>query len=154
MCRWLNRWEGLAMRPGGDEGWEVTLPRWQLWQSRHQAATWDARPGQTKWLEISLLVALIPGCARLCTASKMGHRKTAGTRGLKTPEEVSTRMGEPWREISETRWAGDDLARWQSGQAGCAAASAPRSTGDGEGSGLAVAGGTEDPEGTFTSVDP
>jgi hypothetical protein len=75
MCRWLKRWVGLAMRPGGDDGWEVTLPRWQLWQSRHQAATWDARPGHMKRLDISLFIALMPGCARLCTASKMGRRK-------------------------------------------------------------------------------
>jgi hypothetical protein len=33
-------------------------------------------------------------------------------------EEVSTKMGEPCSEISETRRDGDDLARWQSGQAG------------------------------------
>ncbi len=116
MCRWLKRWVGLAMCPGGDDGWDVTFPRWQLWQSRHQAATWDAKPGHTKRLEISLLVALMPGCARLCTASKMGWRKTSGTMGLKTPEEASTKMGEPCSEISETR--SDDLARWQSGQAG------------------------------------
>jgi hypothetical protein len=95
MCRWLNRWERLVMRPSGNDGWEVNFPHWQLWQSRHQAATWDARPDHTKRLEISLLVALMAGCARLCTASKMGRQKTAGTRALKTPEEVSTRMGEP-----------------------------------------------------------
>jgi hypothetical protein len=29
----------LAMRPGGDTGWEVTLARWHCWQSLHQAAT-------------------------------------------------------------------------------------------------------------------
>ncbi len=103
---WLNRWMGLAMSPGCETGWEVTLARWQGWQSRHQAATCDASPGQTKWLEISRCVALIPGCARLCTALKMGRQKAAGTRGLKTPEEVSTRMIEPCREIADTRRAG------------------------------------------------
>ncbi len=142
------------MCPGGDDGWDDTFPRWQLWQSWHQAATWDAKPGHTKRLEISLFVALMPGCARLCTASKMGWRKVSGMMGLKTREEVSTKMGEPSSEISATRRIGDDLARWQSGQSGWAAASAARSTGDGEGGDLAVAGGTEDPEGIFTLVDP
>jgi hypothetical protein len=49
---------------------------------------------------------------------KMERRKTSGTMGLKTPEEVSTKMGEPCSEISDTQRDGDDLARWQSGQAG------------------------------------
>jgi hypothetical protein len=35
------------------------------WQSLHQAATWEAKHGQTKRLEINRLVALIPGCVRL-----------------------------------------------------------------------------------------
>jgi hypothetical protein len=43
----LNRWMELAMRPGNETGWEVTLTRWQSWQSRHQAATCEAKPGQT-----------------------------------------------------------------------------------------------------------
>jgi hypothetical protein len=149
---WLNRWMGLAMRPGGKTSWEVSLARWHDWQSRHQAATCEASPGQTKRLKISRLVALMPGCARLCTASKMARRKAAGMRGLKTPEEVSTRMVEPCMDTADTRRAGEELACWQSGQVGCAAASAARSPGEGEGGGPAV--GTEDPGGTFTSVDP
>ncbi len=75
-------------------------------------------------------------------------------RGLKTPEEVSTRMVAPFMDTAETRRAGEELARWQSGQAGCAAASATRSTGGDDGDGPAAAWGTEDPEGAFTSVDP
>ncbi len=140
---------------GGETGWEVTLARWHCWQSLHQAATWEAKPGQTKRLEISRLVALMPGCARLCTASKIGRRKAAGTRGLKTPDEVSTSMVAPCMETADTRRAAEELARWQSGQAGCAAASVARSTGEEEGGGPATAGGgTEDPEGALTSVDP
>ncbi len=41
----------------------------------------------------------------------------------------------------------------QSGQDDCAAARAAKSTGGDRGSGPALAGGTEDPEGAFTSVD-
>jgi hypothetical protein len=85
----------------------------------------------------------------------MGRRKLSGTRGLNTPDEVSTKIGEPCSDISATRRAGDDLARWQSGQEGWAAASAARSTGDGKGGDPAVGGEPpEDPEGAFTSVDP
>jgi hypothetical protein len=57
-------------------------------------------------------------------------------------------------ETADTLRAVEELARWQSGQAGWAAASAARSTGGEDGDDPAVAGGTEDPEGTFTSVDP
>jgi hypothetical protein len=96
----------------------------------------------------------MPGCARLCTASKIWRRKAAGTRGLKTPEEVSTRMVVPFKDTADIRRAEEELARWQSGQAGCAAASATRSTGGDGGDGPAVAGGTEDPEGAFTPVNP
>jgi hypothetical protein len=74
--------------------------------------------------------------------------------GPEDPDEVSTSMVSPFMETAATRRAGEELARWQSGQAGCAAASATRSTGGDEGDGSAVAGGTEDPEGAFTSVNP
>jgi hypothetical protein len=55
---------------------------------------------------------------------------------------------------SDTRSAEDQLARWQSGQVACATASAARSTGEGGEDDPAMAGGTEDPVGSFTSVDP
>jgi hypothetical protein len=74
----------------------------------------------------------MPGWARPWTASKIGRRKPAGTRGLNTPEEVSTRMGRPFIDTSATRREEEELARWQSGQVDCAAANAARSTG-GEG---------------------
>ncbi len=86
-------------------------------------------------------------------ASKIGRRKAAGTSGLKTPEEVSTRMGTPCMEISETRSAEEVYAHWQFGQAGCAAASAAKSTGGGGQESSAVAAGTRDLEGAFTPVD-
>jgi hypothetical protein len=50
-------------------------------------------------------------------AAKMGRRKLAGTSGLNTPEEVSTRMVNPSIEILDTRREGEEQARWQSGQA-------------------------------------
>ncbi len=83
-----------------------------------------------------------------------GAAKGDGNQGPEDPEEVSTSMVAPCKDIADTRRAEEELARWQSGQAGCAAARAARSTGVGEGGGPAVAGGTEDPEGAFTSVDP
>ncbi len=135
---------------GGDTGELDALARWQ---SRHHAATWEARPGQRKRLEINRLEALMPGWARPWMASKMGGQKLAGTSGLKTPEEVSTRMGKPSIEISETRSEGEELAHWQSGQAGCAAANAAKSTGGDGWLNPAVAAGTGDPKGAFTPVD-
>jgi hypothetical protein len=95
----------------------------------------------------------MPGWARPWMASKIGQRKLAGTSGLKTPEDVSTRMDRPFIDTSETRREEEELARWQSGQAVCAAASAARSTG-GEGwRSPAAAAGTGDPEGAFIPVD-
>jgi hypothetical protein len=43
-----------------------------------------------KQLSMSLLEARLPGWAKQWMASKMGRRKTAGTRGQKMPAEVST----------------------------------------------------------------
>jgi hypothetical protein len=95
----------------------------------------------------------MPGWARPWMASKIGRQKLAGTSGLKTPEDVSTRIDRPFIDTSETRREEEELARWQSGQAGCAAANAARSTG-GEGwRSPAVAAGTGDPEGAFIPVD-
>jgi hypothetical protein len=144
---------GLTMCMGGDAGELDALARWQSWQSRHHAATWEARPGQRKRLEINRLEALMPGWARLWMASKKGRRKLAGTSGLKTPEEVSTRMGKPFINTSDTRSEGEELARWQSGQAGYAAANAAKSTGGDGWLNLVVAAWTGDPEGAFTPVD-
>jgi hypothetical protein len=56
-------------------------------------------------------------------------------------------------EISDTRSAEEECAFWQSGQLGCAAASAAKSTGGGGQEGLAVAVGTGDLEGSFTPVN-
>ncbi len=56
-------------------------------------------------------------------------------------------------EISDTRSAEEECALWPSGQLGCAAASAAKSTGGGGQEGLAVAVGTGDPEGSFTPVN-
>jgi hypothetical protein len=50
-------------------------------------------------------------------ASKIERRKLAGTSGLNTPEDVSTRMENPFIEIFDTRREGDEQAHWQSGQA-------------------------------------
>jgi hypothetical protein len=95
----------------------------------------------------------MPGWARPWMVSKIGRRNLSGTSGLNTPDEVSTRMCMPFIDTSETRRVEEELARWQSGQAGCAAASAARSTG-GEGwRSSAVAAGTGDPGGAFTPVD-
>ncbi len=87
----------------------------------------------------------MPGWARPWMASKIGRRKVAGTSGLNTPEEVSTRIGRPFSDTSDTRREKEELARWQSGQAACAAASAARSTGEEEWRLSAVAAGTGDP---------
>jgi hypothetical protein len=70
------------------------------------------------------------------------------------PEEVSTRIGESCKDTSDTQSAEDELVRWQSGQAACATASANKFTGEGDKDDLAMAGGTEDSEGTFTPFDP
>ncbi len=59
----------------------------------------------------------MPGCARPWMASKIERRKLAGTSGLNTPEDVSTRMENPFIEIFDTRREGDEQAHWQSGQA-------------------------------------
>ncbi len=59
-------------------------------------------------------------------------------------------MDRPFIDTSDTRREEEELARWQSGQAGCAAA---KSTG-GEGwLSLAAAAGTGDPEGAFIPVN-
>jgi hypothetical protein len=60
------------------------------------------RQGQTKWLAIKRLVALIPGWARLWMASKMGRLKLAGTRGRNTPDRVSTIMDVPCNSTTAT----------------------------------------------------
>jgi hypothetical protein len=62
-------------------------------------------------------------------------------------------MGTPCMEIFDTRSAEEECAFWQSGQAGCAAASAAKSTGSGGQEDPAVAAGTGDPEGFFTLVN-
>jgi hypothetical protein len=54
----------------------------------------------------------MPGCAKLCMASKIGWRKAVGISSLNTPEEVSTRRGEPCSVTSDTQSAEDKLARW------------------------------------------
>ncbi len=96
----------------------------------------------------------MPGWARPWMASKIDRRNLSGTSGRNTPDEVSTRMGMPFIDTSETRRDEEELAHWQSGQAGCAAANAARSTG-GEGwRSPAGAAGTGDPVGTFIPVDP
>ncbi len=75
----------------GDEGGCLeALALWQGRQSRHHAATWEARPVQTKRLAMRRLEARIPGWARQWMASKMGRRNAAGTRGRKMPADVST----------------------------------------------------------------
>ena len=119
------------MGTGAAAGCLVTLALWQSWQSLHQAATCEDRQGQTKRLEMRRRVALMPGWARLWTASKMGRRKATGTSGLKTPEEVSTSIGQPSRETVETRREEENGARLQSGHPGWAAANAAKSTGGG-----------------------
>jgi hypothetical protein len=69
---------------------------------------------------------------------------------------LSTRMGDPFIDISDTQSAEDELARWQSGQESCAAASAAKSTGGGGWLGPAMAAGTGDPEGAlpWSTCDP
>jgi hypothetical protein len=66
---------------------------------------------------------------------------------------LSTRMGDPFIDISDTRSAEDELARWQSGQESCAAA---KSTGGGGRLGPAMVAGTGDPEGALprSTCDP
>jgi hypothetical protein len=49
-------------------------------------------------------------------AAKMGRRKLAGTSGLNTPEEVSTKMVNSFIEIFDTRREGEEQAHWQSEQ--------------------------------------
>jgi hypothetical protein len=44
-------------------------------------------------------------------ASKTGRRKLAGTSGLKTPEDVSTKMVNPSIETFDTRREGEEQAR-------------------------------------------
>ncbi len=78
-------------------------------------------------------------------ASKIVRRKVAGTSGLNTPEDVSTRMGRLFIDTSETRREEEELARWQYGQVACAVASAARSTGEEGWRRSAVAAGTGDP---------
>ncbi len=87
----------------------------------------------------------MPGWARPWMASKIGRRKVADTSGLNTPEDVSTRIGRPFRDTSDTRREEEELARWQSVQAACAVASAARSTGEEGWLRSAVAAGTGDP---------
>jgi hypothetical protein len=93
----------------------------------------------------------------------MGRRNTAGTRGRKTPDDVSIIDVLSILMVVTLR-AKEKAARWQSGHDGWAAAKAARSNGE-EGGGAeaetAAACGvlvakvwTEDPEGAFTSVLP
>jgi hypothetical protein len=128
MWRWLKRCKGLAMACGGDESCVEALALWQGRQSLHHSATWEARRGQTKRLAMSRLVARIPGWAKLCIASKMGRRKTAGTSGRKTPDDVSTIIDVLSILMVVTLRAEEETALWQSEHDGWAAASATRST--------------------------
>lgn len=56
-----------------------------------QAPTSLSKPGGTKRAEISLLEPLTPGCETLCRTAwtRPGLQKTSGTRGLRTPVELS-----------------------------------------------------------------
>ncbi len=67
----------------------VTLLCAQSWQSRHEAVMSRAIPFHTNLLEISLFVAIIPGCAMLCKATKTAFKKVRGTRGRGAPQETS-----------------------------------------------------------------
>jgi hypothetical protein len=97
-------------------------------------------------------------------ASKMGRRKAAGTRGQKTPKDVSTIIDVLSILMVVTLSADNEAARWQSLHDGCAAASAARYIGGVEtgeeaiteatSAELAAKVGTEDPEGAFTSILP
>jgi hypothetical protein len=91
----------------------------------------------------------------------MGRQKTAGTRGRKTPDDVSTIIDVLSILMVVTLRAEEEAARWQSGHDSWAAA---RSTG-GEGGGveaetaaacrtLAAKVWAKDPGGAFTSALP
>jgi hypothetical protein len=67
-------------------------------------------------------VALSPACARLWTAFKIGRLKLAGTSGLNTPEETSTKMLVSFSFTAMTPSTGEEAAMLQSGQLACAAA--------------------------------
>jgi hypothetical protein len=85
-------------------------------------------------------------------------------RGRNTPDYVSTIMNVFSILMVVTLREEEEGARLQSRQEACAAVSTTRSTGGEEGvgssaatatyAGLAVKGGTKDPEGTFTLVRP
>jgi hypothetical protein len=124
---------------------------------------------------LALLAVLAPGCHLGCQtlAHKAAQNQPLGcpdalmhqaVHGVEDraakggrnqrPEEVSTRIGESCKDTSDTQSAEDELVRWQSGQAACATASSTKFTGEGDKDDPAMAGGTEDTEGTFTPFDP
>jgi hypothetical protein len=70
-------------------GWMVTLALWQCWQSLHHSVMSVPMPFQTTLAAISLLVALMPGWARLWMAEKIDLRSTTGISGLGPPQEMS-----------------------------------------------------------------
>ena len=71
--------------------WRVTLPRWQCWQSRHQAAISVDMPFHSQREVISRPVALMPGWANPWMAVKTAGRWDLGTSGRRLPVAVEQR---------------------------------------------------------------
>ena len=127
MCE--KRHVGTGMGCVAAAGCAVTFPLEHCWQSLHHCEMSLAKPGQTYLLAIRRRDALMPGCANEWTALKICRRNASGTKGRKTPEEVSTSNEVVPNATGMTRRDEEEMARWQSGQEGWAAARRWRSTG-------------------------
>ena len=86
---WENRLAGMGICWTAACGWRVTLARWQNWQSLDQWVMSVDIPVHTQRADMSRLVALMPGWARVWTAAKAGYRKGGGSSGRGAPVEKS-----------------------------------------------------------------
>ncbi len=89
MCTCEKRLSVTSMGWTAVRACTVTLLRAQSWQARHQDVMSRAIPFHTNLLDISLFVAIIPGCAILCIATKTAFLKERGTTGRGAPLDTS-----------------------------------------------------------------
>ena len=78
---WL-KWRLGMMGCRGAVYWSVTLPRWQCWQSLHQATMSEDMPFHSQRDEINCWDTLMPGWANTWIVVKTDRRWDLGTTGL------------------------------------------------------------------------
>ena len=76
-CMWENRLAGMGICWTAVRSWRVTLARWQYWQFLDQPVMSVDMPVYTHLADMSCLVALMPGSARVWKAVKAAYLKGA-----------------------------------------------------------------------------